>query len=184
MTGSPVALDDALLVAVTTGLSSLFSFRQPAVVVATSARSIPRRTSDRQRRPSWRAGLVSESHRSICDACIDGVVWSDCTRETGKRRASVGNRHRHVACYRRIWISAGARLRGRSHDIDLPRTMMLAPCALALALAAAVNGVHVAAPRPSPPADDTLRVVLVVDDTVARRSLLDGARLGAEEASH
>jgi len=62
--------------------------------------------------------------------------------------------------------------------------MMLAPCALALALAGAVNGVHVAAPRPSPPAGDTLRVVLVVDDTVARRSLLDGARLGAEEASH
>jgi hypothetical protein len=34
------------------------------------------------------------------------------------------------------------------------------------------------------PAGDTLRVVLVVDDTVARRSLLRGARLGAEEASH
>ena len=34
------------------------------------------------------------------------------------------------------------------------------------------------------PAGDTLRIVLVVDDTVARRSLLRGARLGAEEASH
>ena len=33
-------------------------------------------------------------------------------------------------------------------------------------------------------AADTLRVVLVVDDTVARRSLVRGARLGAEEASH
>lgn len=60
--------------------------------------------------------------------------------------------------------------------------MMLAPCALALA--AAVNGVRVAAPPPLPPAGDTLRVVLVVDDTTGRRSLLEGARLGAEEASH
>lgn len=34
------------------------------------------------------------------------------------------------------------------------------------------------------PAGDTLRVVLVVDDSVARRSLVRGARLGAEEASH
>ena len=33
-------------------------------------------------------------------------------------------------------------------------------------------------------AGDTLSVVLVVDDTVARRALLRGARLGAEEASH
>lgn len=31
---------------------------------------------------------------------------------------------------------------------------------------------------------DTVRVVLVVDDTVARRSLVRGARLGAEEAAH
>ena len=33
-------------------------------------------------------------------------------------------------------------------------------------------------------ATDTLRVVLVVDDTIARQSLLRGTRLGAEEASH
>jgi hypothetical protein len=54
----------------------------------------------------------------------------------------------------------------------------------ALALGAAVNGGRAAgAPAPLSVAD-TLRVVLVVDDTVGRRSLVQGARLGAEEASH
>ncbi|HET9002929.1 MAG TPA: hypothetical protein VFN39_02905 [Gemmatimonadaceae bacterium] len=60
---------------------------------------------------------------------------------------------------------------------------------MTLALSALVLAVVTNAARttsaPSPlPAPDTLRVVLVVDDTVARRSLVQGARLGAEEASH
>ena len=62
--------------------------------------------------------------------------------------------------------------------------MMLGAFWLALALAAALPAAPVADPRLPARAGDTLRVVLVVDDTVARQSLLRGARLGAEEASH
>lgn len=70
----------------------------------------------------------------------------------------------------------------RVHDIHFPFIMMLA--FRALALAAAVSGTHDLGAPPMLRAGDTLRVVLVVDDTVARRSLVEGARLGAEEASH
>ena len=54
----------------------------------------------------------------------------------------------------------------------------------ALALAVAHPTMHAADSASLARASDTLRVVLVVDDTVARQSLLRGARLGAEEASH
>ena len=54
----------------------------------------------------------------------------------------------------------------------------------ALALAAALTTPRAVETRSLAPAADTLRVVLVVDDTVLRRSLLRGALLGAEEASH
>jgi hypothetical protein len=52
----------------------------------------------------------------------------------------------------------------------------------ALALAGALAAPHRA--RPDTRTPDTLRVVLVVDDTAAQRSLVHGAMLGAEEASH
>jgi len=52
----------------------------------------------------------------------------------------------------------------------------------ALALAGALATPHQAPARTG--TADTLRVILVVDDTAARRSLVHGAMLGAEEASH
>lgn len=67
-------------------------------------------------------------------------------------------------------------------DIHFPFTMTLALSALVLA--AVAGAAPATSAPPPPPATDTLRVVLVVDDTVARRSLVRGARLGAEEASH
>ena len=70
----------------------------------------------------------------------------------------------------------------RIHDIHFPFIMTLALSALVLA-AVANSARPTAAPSPQP-ATDTLRVVLVVDDTATRRSLVQGARLGAEEASH
>ena len=76
----------------------------------------------------------------------------------------------------------GRGTRSQVHDIHFPFIMTLALSALVLA---AVANAARATTAPSPvPATDTLRVVLVVDDTVARRSLVQGARLGAEEASH
>lgn len=53
----------------------------------------------------------------------------------------------------------------------------------ALAMAGALAAPHHSRPRTHAPAD-TLRVMLVVDDTVTLRSLVHGAMLGAEEASH
>lgn len=53
----------------------------------------------------------------------------------------------------------------------------------ALAFAGALAGTH-ADDAPLYHHADTLRVVLVVADTIAQRSLLRGALLGAEEASH
>ena len=60
-----------------------------------------------------------------------------------------------------------------------PISMMFTALAFAGALAATPAG-----GTPSSHHADTLRVVLVVDDTIAQRSLLRGALLGAEEASH
>jgi len=54
----------------------------------------------------------------------------------------------------------------------------------AIALASAIVVARPPRARVSTPNDDTVRVVLVVDDTTARRSLVRGATLGAEEASH
>ena len=54
----------------------------------------------------------------------------------------------------------------------------------ALALSAALSTTRTSHAPLHDRAADTLRVVLLVDDTIVRRSLLDGARLGAEEASH
>lgn len=53
-----------------------------------------------------------------------------------------------------------------------------------LALAGALAASHHARARAYASAPDTLRVLLVVDDTSAQRSLVHGAMLGAEEASH
>jgi hypothetical protein len=60
-----------------------------------------------------------------------------------------------------------------------PMPMMLTALAFAGALAATHAGT-----TPSYHHADTLRVVLVVGDTIAQRSLLRGALLGAEEARH
>jgi hypothetical protein len=54
----------------------------------------------------------------------------------------------------------------------------------ALAFAGALTTTPAAGTEKSSHAADTLRVVLVVDDTTARRSLVRGALFGAEEASH
>lgn len=54
----------------------------------------------------------------------------------------------------------------------------------ALGMAGALATPHHSRPHTHAAADDTLHVVLVVDDTAARRSLVHGAILGAEEASH
>ena len=54
----------------------------------------------------------------------------------------------------------------------------------ALALSAALSTTRTSHAPTHDQAADTLRVVLLLDDSIARRSLLDGARLGAEEASH
>ena len=54
----------------------------------------------------------------------------------------------------------------------------------AIALAIAQPTMRAADSTPVIRAPDTLLVVLVVDDTLARQSLLRGARLGAEEALH
>lgn len=54
----------------------------------------------------------------------------------------------------------------------------------ALAMASILAAPHHARPLIHAPGGDTLRVLLVVDDSVARRSLIRGAMLGAAEASH